>query len=65
MGTRDSEIKEIIGQENLKLLYEEIDNGHVGKIQIQQMALKMGGRCHGVFQENKESKHRLMKRLSW
>ena len=25
-----------------------------GKIQIQQMALKMGGRCHGVFQENKE-----------
>ena len=38
-----------MGEENLFVLIEEIDNGKISKDLLKMMALKMGGTVHRVF----------------
>ena len=49
-----SELKLTIGEENLFVLIEEIENGKISKDLLKMMALKMGGTVHGVFEQKQE-----------
>ena len=49
-----TELKQTVGEENLWILIEEIENGKISKDLLKMMALKMGGTVHGVFEQKQE-----------
>ena len=49
-----SELKLAVGEENLWILIEEIENGKISKDLLKMMSLKMGGTVHGVFEQKHE-----------
>ena len=48
------ELKHKVGEENLFVLIEEIENGKISKDLLKMMAHKIGGTVHGVFQQKQE-----------
>ena len=49
-----TELKQTVGEENLWILIEEIENGKISKDLLKMMALKMGGTVHWFFEQKQE-----------
>ena len=56
---RHKEVNDELGENNVNMILEEVENGIIEKMNVKQIALLMHPKVHGVYKEKKD-KHSLV-----